>query len=789
MPDVWQDIRHGFRVLRHQRSFAAVAILTLALGTGASAAIFSLVDAALLHPLPYPHPEQIVSIDVNTRRDGHEMRLGPSLEDVRAWATNRESLSHIAIERTVFPARVLDMGTPERVESMNVTEEYFPLFGVQPAIGRLFTAGDMQSGAPVALVVSHGFWLSRLGGDRAALPRAVRFDGEPATIVGVLPAGFGRQVPVWRALQVTPDRVSRRGTGWDVLGRVRDGVGFERASAQLASALPRTKASAGETVHLESRLNNVAGEFKTTVTIIGSAVGVILLLACVNVAGLLLARGTSRLPELAIRASLGASRGRIARLVLMESLVLSVAGGAVGLILAWLTLDTVVANVPIELPGDAPARVNGFVLAATAAVATLTALLCGLVPAWRLSRVRETTAMARAGRQHAAALSRRGGQALVAVEVALAVVMLAGTGVMLRSFARLMTVDLGIDPASYMTMSVEPLGREPSASLAYYSQVVEAIRRLPGVAAAGAVDSVPLGDWAMQTSARRPGGGTEMVYLSGVLPGYFEAIGLAPTSGRTVSNEDFAGKRRVVVINAAAAKLLLPGVNPAGQTLQISGNDLYQVIGVVPDVRQWGPRSDVEPQLYYPVAAPAGSKEALVLHVVVRPRAGAPPLVAAMRQAATSAGGPVLVEDVRVGADWLSDRVRRPRQRTVLLSLLGGLGLVLAMVGVLGVTSYAVSRRTQEAGIRVALGARPGQVTRTMLADAIAPIVGGVVVGVGAAMFSTKVIESFLFHTSPNDAWSLVAVAAVLAICACGAAWVPARRASRVDPVTALRAE
>jgi predicted permease len=784
-----QDIRHGFRALRHQRWFAVVAIVTLALGTGASAAIFSVIDAALLHPLPYPRPEQIVSITVVETAGGETMRLGGSIDDVRAWAASRESLVNVAIERTVFPAVVLDAGAPERVESMNVTEEYFPLFGVAPVAGRLFSIDDTRPGAPVALVISHGFWQSRFGGDRSVLQKTVHFDGKAATIVGILPPGFGRKIPIWRALQVPPDSTSRRGMGWDVLGRLRDGVIVERAAAQLASVLPGSGTTPAATVHLASRLDDVSGAYTTTVTIIGSAVGVVLLLACVNVAGLLLARGTARLPELAIRASLGATRGRLIRLVLTESLLLSIVGGLTGVLLAWITLDTIVANIPIELPGDAPARINGFVLAATAGVVTITGLLFGLVPALRLSRVRTTMAMARAGQQRAVALSRRGGQSLIAIEVALAVVMLTGTGLMLRSFATLMSVDLGIDPASYVTLSAETLDTKPQVSLDYYKTLVDTVRRMPGVAAVGAVDSVPLGEGGTFGFAHAPGAEPQEANISAVLPGYFEALDLRPTAGRVIARDDLVSKRRVVVISQAAARKMLPGADAIGRRLELGANQAYEVIGVVPDVRQWGPRRDPDPHVYLPVAADASSTDALVLHLVIRPQSGAAPTVADLRRAALSTGTPALVADVRQGSDWLSDRVANPRRRTVLLSLLGALGLILAIVGVLGVTSYAVSRRTQEAGIRLALGARPAQVTIAMLRDAVLPILIGAAAGTAAAAFSTKVIESFLFRTSPTDAVTMAGVAATLIASASLAAWFPARRAARVDPVSALRAD
>jgi predicted permease len=562
MEATWQDIRQSLRSLRRQPGFAAVAILTLALSTGVSAALFSVIDATILHPLPYPQPEQLMDIAISHRTpDGRQSSFAPSLDDVRAWNATNSGVQHVAVERSVFPRGIFDAGTPERVESVKVTEDYFPLFGISPSKGRLFTAADVAWKAPGVVLISNAFWHSRFAADPAAVGRVVRMDGVPAEIIGILPRGFGDKMPLWRPLQVEPRSSQDRGSGWSVYGRLVDPVDATAAAARLSAALP--DAAKGSKAEATFMLDEVRSDYRTVVTILVSAVGLILLLACVNVGGLLLARGTARHAELAVRASLGASRSRLIRQVLTESLVLAAIGGIAGLMLAGITLDTVVANLPITLPENAPARIGGVVLVAMFATTTISGLLFGLIPALRLSRVRLGQVMARSGRQQATSLSLRGGQLLIAIEVALAVVMLAGAGLMIRSFSRLVAVDLGFDPSKMLVLETEPITPSHAMYASYYPALVEAIRRLPGVEAAGAGDSGPLGalgGLAVYGVVRPPDGRIEMetVVTRTVTSGYIEALGIPVVAGRSLTPADEKPGPAVVLINQAAARNGLP---------------------------------------------------------------------------------------------------------------------------------------------------------------------------------------------------------------------------------------
>jgi predicted permease len=797
MEATWQDIRQSLRSLRRQPGFAAVAILTLALSTGGSAALFSVIDATILHPLPYPNPEQLVKINVEGRRPNGEMsRFAPSLQDVRAWNGATIGFTHLAIERSVFPMDIFDAGVPERVESLKVSENYFPLFGISPVRGRMFAAADVVYGAPGVLLISHAYWNSRFAADPAAVGRVVRMDGIPAEIIGILPRGFGGKTQVWRPLQVEPGRVERRGTGWQVYGRLLDPVDVRSAAARLRTALPAANEMEATGAVVTFMLDEVRSDYRTVVTILASAVGVILVLACVNVGGLLLARGTARHAELAVRASMGASRGRLIRQVLTESLVLAAIGGLAGVTLAWITLDTIIANLPVSLPDNAPARISGMVLAALMAATTVTGLVFGLVPALRLSRVRLGQVMARSGRQHATSLSLRGGQVLIAIEVALAVVLLAGAGLMIRSFSKLVAVDLGFDPAKMLVVETEPVDPQHVTHASYYPALVEAYRRLPGVEAAGAGDSGPLGalgGLTMFGNVRKSDGGTEMAVVRRITAGYIEALGMPVVAGRTMTKADEKPGPWVVLINQTAARKWFGEAPAVGQRLHVA-DQRSEVIGVIGDIRAWGPGSDVDAEALIPYR-PALEMEGLAkypprpLIVAVRPRDHSPALAEDLRRVATTIGPPVVFDGVRRGADMFGETIDRQRQRTVLLGLLGVLGMTLALVGVLGMTSYAVGRRTQEIGVRLAFGAQPGQVVRAMLRDSALPIVIGLLIGTGGALLSTKVIKTFLFETSPTDPLTLALVAATLGIVGCLAAWIPSRRAARIDPVEALRSE
>ena len=799
MMTLLQDGRYGIRQLLRQPAASAVAVLTLALGIGVSTAIFSVIDATMLRPLPYADPEQLVEVGVEIARpDGRTSRPTASMEDMRAWQSAADVFSAVAAAGSAFRGRIADGPEPERLRVAHYTEDYLAMHGIQPVLGRPFNRADTEPGAAAVALLGHGYWQSRFGGRSDVIGTVVRLDDDVATVVGVMPAWFNPTTPIATPLQVPVKEFSRRGTGrLSVYARLQPGVTVEQASERLSqrmAGMPQPDGSVRQVkVRVDSRLESITSRYRTTVNVLGGAVGLILLIAAVNVAGLLLARGASRQAELAVRASIGASRPRLIRQLLTESVVLAVPATAVGILLAWLTLDLIVANLPLTMPANSPVAVNVKVLLLTAALLVPTTILFGLVPALRLSRVRIGSVMARSSRQVGSSLSRRGSQALIAAEVALAVVLVAGAGLMIRSFVRIAAVDLGFNPDGLLTMEVLPLDRSPSAHKEYYRALQQRLQATAGIRSVGIIDNFALGGGGSYTSVAAAGKSTS-VSIFEMTPGYLETIGVNLREGRLPTDNDFASGLRGVVLNEAAARAIFPDGSAVGRELARSGADkrTWTVLGVIGNVRHGGPLADNEAmrglQVFFPLA-PSEDDLNQAMTVVVRAADGEPGMGDRLRQAAYAVGPRVLVERIRSAEDLFGASVITPKRQMVLLGLLGGLGLTLALVGVFGMTAYAVTRRTAEIGVRMAFGARPAQVVRTMLRDAVVPIGIGTLVGIGAALLATRTIESFLFQTPPTDPFTLAAVAAILAVTGCLAALIPSMRAARVDPVLALRTE
>ncbi len=463
-----QDLRYGLRLLRKDAPSTLVAVVTLALGIGVSTALFSVIDAALFRTLPYPHPEQLVSLDVEVPRPNRVSRMAPSMADIRDWRAAGSVFSHVGRGRVEgFRPPIVEAGAPERMKVGSASEDLFEVFGIAPVIGRRFTLDDTRDGAPAVALVSSRYWKDHLGGAADVIGRVVRIADKPATIVGVVPEGFYDDTAFWQPERFTPQWETNRGSGTPVYGRLRPGVTVAQAKEALTAITRSINRADGDDhvrgVVVTSLYDDETSGYGRTLAMLGYAVAFILLIACVNVAGLLLARGAMREAELAVRAAIGAGRGRLMRQLLTEGIVLAIAGGALGVLAAWLTLDTLVALVPLSLPRNSPAAINLRVLGLVAAVCLSSALAFGLVPAMKFSGIRLGGYLASAGRRHGPAFSKRGGQALIALEVALAVVLLAGAGLMVRSFDRLLRVGVGFDPDAVLTMDVEPV--DPSQTV------------------------------------------------------------------------------------------------------------------------------------------------------------------------------------------------------------------------------------------------------------------------------------------------------------------------------------
>jgi putative ABC transport system permease protein len=790
-----QDLKYGIRQLRHQPSFSVVAILTLALGIGVSTALFSVIDAALLRPLPYPNPEELVTISVEEiRPDGRKSHYAPSIADIRRWQAIPTVISHAGMGRVSgFVPLIVEAGTPQRLVVAEASEDFLETYGVLPILGRGIQLDDTREGAPPVALLGHAFWQREFGGDANVLGRALRIENEPVTIVGVLPAGFYSETGVWQARRFSARRLGNRGSGTPVIARLRPGVTLAEATAALDAVTPPSESGEPTTgsarVVLESMYDDETGQYGATIRTLSMAVGLIVLIACVNVAGLMLARGATRDVELAIRASIGAGRGRLIRQLLTESLLLAMAGAAMGVLLAYVSLDSLVALVPLELPANSPVAINATVLAFALGVAIVTALFFGLVPALKLSRAPKmiSTVLAVGGRG-GAPLSKRAGQSLIAIEVALALVLMTGSGLILRSFAKLITVDLGYDRANVLTLEVEPL--DPSAAVRrdYYAALADTLRQQPEVSAVGAIDQLGLTGGGSYGFPKADTGASVEGPQRTVLPGYFEAMGVRPIAGRLIEDADrLVGE--AVVVNATASEKYFGG-NAIGHTLRSGGPRprLWRIVGVVANVRHSGPQGRMGPEMYI-LPNPAASETSDALAMVMRLRSDASLPVERVKQIAEGLGPRVLVGKIRPATALVSQQLARPRNRMLLLTLLGAFGLMLTLVGIFSMTAYAVNRRRREIGVRVAFGARPAQVVGIMIRDAVWPVAFGLIAGLVGTYYATRIIRSFLFQTAPNDLVTLVAVVLVLAVAAGLAAWLPARRAASVDPVSALRAE
>ena len=797
MDTTLQDVKYAFRQLGQHRSFTIVAGLTLALGIGVSTALFSVIDAAVLRPLPYSHPEELVTLTVeDASQSGDASWYAPSMADIRAWRTLSAIIAHAGMGRVSgFVPLIVETGAPQRLTVAEASEDFLETYGIVPVLGRGIHLDDTRQGAPAVALLGHAFWQREFGGDPHVLGRDLRIQNRPVTIVGVLPTGFYNETAVWQAKQFSPVVFDRRGSGIPVIARLRPGVTLVQAKTALDGVTPRSTmtgpAPGPVRLVIESMYDDETSQFGATIRTLALAVGLILVIACVNVAGLLLARGATRHVELAIRAAIGAGRGRLVRQLLTEGLLLALTGASLGVLLAYAALDSLVALIPLSLPANAPVAINARVLAFSLGLTVVTALLFGLVPALKLSGApKMISTMLTVGGRSGAPLSKRAGQWLIGVEVTLALVLMTGSGLILRSFAKLVSVDLGFDVRNVLTLEVEPLDQTAAIRREFYASFADALRRLPEVVSAGAIDQLALDGGRSYGLPRADTGADFEGPQRTVLPGYLEAISVRPLAGRLFDESDRVTGGEAVVVNAAASQRYFGG-NAVGHTLRSRDKipRQWRIVGVVPNLRHGGPQGQVEPEMYVLPDPNRNDTWSLTLAMIMRLREGAALSIDRLKQTAEAVGPRVLVGRARPATAVLSQQVAEPRHRMLLLTLLAVFGLLFTLVGIFSMTAYAVARRTREIGVRVAFGARPGQVVAAMIRDAVWPVALGLVAGLAVTYYETRLIASFLFQTTPHDPTTLIAVVAGLGAAACLAAWLPARRAASVDPVTALRAD
>ena len=809
-----QDLRFGARTLVRSPGFAVVAILTLALGIGANAAIFSVINVVLLRPLPWHEPDRAVMIwsrwtafDKTWVAEGEVVdyrRRSRTLESVAAWSEGQVNLT--------------GDGDPERVAAAAVTANTFATLGTAPALGRTFTAEEDVPNGPDLVLIGHGLWTRRYAGDRGITGRSIQINGQPFQVAGVMPPGFvlptdfqnPEPTELWTPLRMNPASMDHGSHGLYAAGRLKPGATVAQASEELRG-IARAMTSEGlypvqmqfDTV-VTSLRDEVVGGVRRSLWLLFGAVAFLLLIACANVANLLLARAEGRNREIAVRAALGAGAVRVFRQLLTESLVLTGAAAAAGLLLAWACVKALAWWNPANIPRVAAVSVDARVLLFTAAAAAATTVVFSLAPAIRALRVDLTDAL-KDGAQGASsgAGRQRFRSALVVVEMALAVVLLVGAGLMLRSLWALQRIELGFDPSSVLTLRVAvPAAsyRTPEEVVSFYQRLLDRLRQLPGVRTAGAVRSLPLastiGDFGLRIEGYVPPPGTSAKGDWQIATdGYIEAMGERRLHGRTFASSDTSDSMLVGLVNEEMGRRYWPGQDPIGRRFRIGGSATDRpwvtVVGVVADVRHNGITGVVKEKFYVPHAQWHRSvgNPIRAMTIVVKTAGDPAALAGAVRQSVRSLDPGLPVADVRTMGEVVSATLSTPRFTGMLLAVFAGLALALSAVGIYGVLSYVVSRRTREIAIRVAIGAGRADVLRMIVANGLALAMAGVAIGIVAAAYAARLMRSLLHDVAPGDPATFAAVGAGLSLVAALASLVPAWRATRVDPVTALKTE
>jgi len=804
--DLVRDFRYAARSLARSPGFTVVAVAVLALGIGATSAIFSLVSAVWLKPLPFADAERIVTLWVDLTRVGGPETVNIAPANFVDWQERSHSFESMSALEPMDFNLTGDGGEPERLAGLRASPNLFETIGLMPILGRTFTADD-DANDPV--VISEGFWLRRLGGDPAAVGRTITLDGSPHLVVGVVPRDFrfpNGEVDVFVPTVWAPDMLARSTSYvWWSVAKLRDGVSVQAAAAELSSVaaslerdFPNTgRGAAASIVPLQEQLS--VG-FTPTLRALLGAVALVLLIACANVANLMLARSTTRQKELAIRKALGAARGRVLRQLLTESALLAAISVAIGLGVALACLGYLARLLPNTLPASTALSLDFRVLAFTAATALGTVLLFGAGPAFVAARRDFGAAFGRAVGAHGATM-RRLRTALIVAEIALTVVLLAGAGLLLRSYAAVLAVDPGFKAEGLLLAeTVLPIPRYPDAPDrdAFYKRVLENVRALPGVESAGYTNYAPLmfmgGRALVLVEGRpRPEGSAiaqNIVANRSASPGYFETLGVPLVRGRLFDDRDVRDGARVAVINETMARRHWPDQDPIGQRFSVGapGGGPTTVVGVVADVRQMGLAVPADPELFLPLdqtSIPFMWPRQMVVRTAGDPLALAP----ALRRAVWAVDPTQPVSSLRAMSEVLDTQLANRDMQLTLTGTFAVLALLLAAVGLYGVLSYTVSQSTNEIGLRMALGAQQKTVVGTVVRSALTTTVVGIGLGLLAASVLTSVIDSFLYGVRPTDPATAATVAGVLLLVAGLAALIPAVRAAGVNPMTALRAE
>ena len=794
MNTVLQDFRYGFRTLLKQPGFTVVAVVTLALGIGANTAIFSVVNAVLLRPLPFSDSQRLVMVWNRGVAAAGGDRTPLAVADVLDWRAQNHVFEGVA---AFSPANLNYSGgdNPVQVRGANVTANFLSVLGLGVQLGRDFQSADEKTSGPATVIVSDQFWRNHLNADPQAIGRTIKLNGAPANIIGVMPPQVNfpsSEVQLWRALQI--DQPKRRGPYFlRGLARLKPGVTIEQAVADT-KGIKSSFDGGNFTFNIISVNDYIVGDVRPALIALLVAVTLVLLIAAVNVANLTLVRSASRAKEISIRSALGASRSRIVQRLLTESVLLAVAGGVVGTLCALWGVSLLVKFAPENLPRVDQIKVDGFVLLWTALISLVTGIVFGLVPAWQNSRLNLNEVLRDGGRGTSESPGRRRGRGvLVVTELALAVMLVTGAGLLIKSLWRLQRVDTGIDPQRVLTAQYSLRGqryREQQSIREFAERLLTQTQSLPGVLGVAVSNSLSPDetDYSSGFTIEGQDQSEHVAYFTIVSPDYFRVLGIPLRSGRAFTGADVADSQRVVLINETLQRDFLSGQDPIGRRINIGSKQEPQwntIVGVVGDVKYNGIADDVQPALYYPISQQPTWGSLVIKTDVADPLS----VTSAVRNEIKKIDPDVPLTNVATMDDRLSKSVAQPRFRTTLIALFAVVALVLACVGIYGVISYSVTLRTHEIGIRMALGAQRAHVLKMVIGQAIVLAIAGVALGLTGSYALTSLMSKLLFGVKPTDPATFLITAAILSFTALIASYLPARRATKIDPLEALRYE
>src|SRR5687768_17385025 len=817
MNTLLKDLRYGVRMLLKHPGVSIIAIITLALGIGANTAIFSVVNAVLLRPLTYKDPERLVSLWENVPAHGRWRASPGNFHDWKKQNTLFEGIS-------AYGGSAMSLtgdGEPEQLHGSRVSSDYFAVVGVEPVLGRSFSPEEYEVGKGQVVILAHGLWQRRFGGDQNVLNRTISLDGSNYTVVGVMPRGLYPARPLttgqldfeetgqqyWLPMSFDPQWAAVRSAHvLGVVGRLKPGVTLDQAAAEMNAIGARLEqeyaSNKGKGIIVNPFMNEVVGNVRTGLVTMLIAVGLVLLIACANIAGLLLAQHAARSKEIAIRAALGASRGRLVRQFFLEGLLLSLLGTLAGIGLAALSLNVLLKLVTQNIPRLDHVQLDWQVLGFTLLLAIATCFVFGLIPAWHASKPNLHTTIEQTGRTSGPGGRRlRLRQALVIAQVSMAVMLVIGAGLLIKSFWRLQQVDPGFQPQRVLSLGLTlPYSRYPKPEQInqFFNQLNDRVSNLPGVQSTAVAYDNPLQtSWidSFEIEGRvAPADGSSLsANFNPIGPDYFVTVGAPMVKGRQFTAQDDPDHPGVVIVNETFVRHYFPNDEPLGRRLKLGPSRIwrgqrltsFEIVGVVRDVKSAGLQAESEPTYYVPAAQAPLHDMALMVRTTTEPAS----IVPSLRQAVWAVDPNQPISNVTTMEQIVSDSISQPRLNMTLMALFGALALILAAVGIYGLLSYTVTQRTQEMGIRMALGAQVGDVMRLVLKQGMVLAIVGQAVGLAGALVLTRLIRALLFGVTPTDVTIFAAVVAVLTTIALLACYLPARRATKVDPLKALRYE